>query len=188
MNNERLFLASEISELEALLAHVPDNHVIERMSLKSRLESVRVALAAMPAQTAQKVRLTFRGKPVFGSLGILADFASNAGGLFSNAFSAVLAELKGIDLQDMGPIPDKDKNQLLLTGTALGSFGFEFELPIEEPSLFPEGEAQKAMERIETLFRLAAHVSNYTSPPVTLQTDAFENLLIISVACLPVFK
>ena len=124
MNNESLFLASEISELESLLAHLPESHVIERMSLMSRLDSVRESLAAMPAQTTQKARLTFRGKPVFGSHGISIDFASKASGLFSSAFSAILAELKGGDLQDMGPIPDKDKNQLLLTGTALGSFGF----------------------------------------------------------------
>jgi hypothetical protein len=163
MNNERLFLASEISELESLLAHVPESRVIERLSLMSRLESVRESLAAMPMQTAQKIRLTFRGKPVFESHGISADFASKAGGLFSSAFTAILAGLKGGGLQEMRPIPDKDKNQLLLTGTALGSFGFEFELPIEEPSLFPGTEAQKAMEKIETLF-----FDNFGSSPVSV--------------------
>ena len=117
-------------------------------------------LAAMPTQIAQKARLTFRGKPVFVSRGISVDFASKASGLFSSAFSAVLAGLKGEDLQDMGPIPDRDKNQLLLTGTALGSFSFEFELPTEESSLFPGTEAPKAMEKIETLFRLAAQGSD----------------------------
>lgn len=58
----------------------------------------------------------------------------------------------------MGPIPNRDKNQLVITSTAIGSFGFEFELPAPDPSsLFPETEkAQEAMAKIEALFRLAA--------------------------------
>lgn len=57
----------------------------------------------------------------------------------------------------MGPIPNRDKNQLLITGTAIGSFGFEFELPAPELTLFPEQEnPQIAIEKIEALFRLAA--------------------------------
>jgi hypothetical protein len=45
----------------------------------------------------------------------------------------------------------------LITGTAIGSFGFEFELPAPGPSLFPETEkTQEAMVKIEELFRLSA--------------------------------
>lgn len=104
--------------------------------------------------------MTFRGKPVFGSHGIAADFGGKAAGAFSDAFAAVAAGLSE-GLRYMGPIPNRDKNQLLITGTAIGSFGFEFELPAAEPSLFPEAEkAQQAMAKIEALFRLTAEGSD----------------------------
>jgi hypothetical protein len=158
MTNNYLTIASEIGELENLLAAIPEGNVIERMSLESRLESARAALAALPQQMiAPKARLTFRGKPVFGSHGIAADFGGKAAGAFSDAFAAVAAGLSE-SLRDMGPIPNRDKNQLVITSTAIGSFGFEFELPAPDPSsLFPETEkAQEAMAKIEALFRLAA--------------------------------
>ncbi len=156
MNNDYQSVASEIRELENLLAAIPEGNVIERLSLESRLESAKAALAALPRQSSQKAKLTFRGKPVFGSHGIAADFGSRAAGAFSDAFAAVAAGLSE-GLRYMGPIPNRDKNQLLITGTAIGSFGFEFELPVPEPELFPETEkTQEAMVKIEALFRLAA--------------------------------
>jgi len=156
MTNEALFLASEVKELEVLLASIPASSLIERMSLETRLVSAKKALAAMPQQVGQKARLTFRGKPVFGSHGIAADFGAKATTAFSDAFAAIAAALSE-GLRDMGPIPDRDRNQLLITGTAIGSFGFEFELPTAELSIFPEAtKAQEAMEKIESLFRQAA--------------------------------
>jgi hypothetical protein len=156
MNNHHLSVASEIKEIEDLLASIPDGSVIERMSLESRLGSAKAELALLPKQTAAKALLTFRGKPVFGSHGIAADFAGKAANAFSLAFTAVAAGLcEG--LRDMGPIPNQDKNQLLITGTAIGSFGFEFELPASDSPLFPETQkTEEAMTKIEALLRLAA--------------------------------
>lgn len=161
MNRQRLFIASEIRELEGLLAAIPKENVIERTSLEARLENAKNILDTLP-QTGEgpKARLTFRGKPVFESHGISADFAAKAAGAFSDAFSMVAAGLsKG--LQQSGPIPDRGANQLLITGTAIGSFGFEFELPTQPPTLFQEPEkTEEAMERIEKLFRLTAEGSD----------------------------
>lgn len=160
MSSQRLSIASEVSELEALLASLPPDHIIERMSLESRLQSAQASLAALPKQAESKARLTFRGKPVLGSHGIAADFSGKAVAAFSDAFVAVSAGLTE-GLRDMGPIPNRDKNQLLITGTAIGSFGFEFELPTPEPMLFPEmDQPREAMSRIESLFRLAAEGSD----------------------------
>lgn len=160
MNSEYLFLASEVRELEALLASIPEESIIERMSLEARLVTAKEALAALPRQSTAKAHLTFRGKPVFGSHGIAADFGAKAAGAFSDAFAAVAAGLSE-GLRYMGPIPNRDKNQLLITGTAIGSFGFEFELPIAEPTLFSEAtKAREAMAKIEALFRLAAEGSD----------------------------
>jgi hypothetical protein len=157
MNNEYLSYASEIQELERLLTIIPANRLIDRISLEARLKSVRSIFASLtPVKVSPKARLTFRGKPVLGSHGMSAEFGAKAAGAFSNAFSAVVAGLtEGFQL--IGPIPNKDKNQLLITGTAIGSFGFEFELPSAQPALFPEtAKADEAMGKIETLLRLSA--------------------------------
>lgn len=162
MIDQRFMLESEVHELQALLAGVPAENVIERMSLESRLEKVRAELAALPLKiNAPRIaRLTFRGRPVFGSHGIAADFAGKATEAFADAFAAVAASLNE-NLRYMGPIPDRDKNQLLITGTAIGSFGFELELPSADPALFPELETpQSAMTKILALFRLAAEGSD----------------------------
>jgi hypothetical protein len=50
---------------------------------------------------------------------------------------------------------------LLITGTAIGSFGFEFELPAQPETLFTELEkTEEAMNKIESLLRLAAEGSD----------------------------
>ncbi|MDA8150979.1 MAG: hypothetical protein M0041_07650 [Nitrospiraceae bacterium] len=162
MDNEYLAIASEIRELESLLVDIPKNNLIERMSLDARLATARDSLGAfLPQQLAPRVKLTFRGKPVFGSHGIVADFASKAAMAFSDIFVVVAADGLSEGLRSMGPIPNKEKNQLLITGTAIGSFGFEFELPAPEPSFFPELEkGQEAMVKIEALLRLSAEGSD----------------------------
>lgn len=160
MTSEYLSLASEIRELEGLLSNLPQSSVIERMSLKTRLASVKAELESASDQVAARAKLTFRGRPVYGSHGIAAEFGSKAAGAFTDAFSAIAAGLTE-GLRYMGPIPNKEKNQLLITGTAIGSFGFEFELPVPEPNLFPEeSNTHAAMMRIEELFRLAAQGSD----------------------------
>ncbi len=65
-DGQRLFIASEIRELEGLLAAIPKENVIERTSLEARLENAKNVLDTLP-QTGEgpKARLTFRGKPVF---------------------------------------------------------------------------------------------------------------------------
>lgn len=88
MITERNFLLSEITTLEALLATMPEEDVIDRMSLQARLAQVREELAALPPEAAipKKAVLTFRGKPVMGTHGISADFGSRAAAAFSCVF------------------------------------------------------------------------------------------------------
>jgi hypothetical protein len=156
MTHEHRFIASEIKQIEDILSDLPEEDVIERMSFESRLESARAALAALPQHSFPKARLTFRGKPVVGSHGIAADFGSKAAYAFADAFAAVAAGLNQ-GLRSMGPIPNRDKNQLLITGTVIGSFGFEFELPATESTLFQDdGNTQEAMVKIESLLRFSA--------------------------------
>ncbi|MEX0827828.1 MAG: hypothetical protein WD005_02640, partial [Haliea sp.] len=68
---------------------------------------------------------------------ISADFAGKAATAFHDAFSAILAGINS-RLRYSGPIPDKMHFPLMITGTALGSFGFEMEVPQDVPNLFDE--------------------------------------------------
>jgi len=166
--DEYIYISSEIKELESLLARIPERNAINRVGLEARLKSAREAIVGFDlTQLPQKARLTFRGRPVFGSYGVSADFASKAAGFFTDAFSAVVAGITE-NLRYMGPIPDKQKNQLLITGTAIGSFGFEFELPkvgaeepLEQAALFPiPNRPEDAMQKLEQLFHVAAEGSD----------------------------
>ncbi|AQZ32060.1 MULTISPECIES: hypothetical protein [Pseudomonadaceae] len=156
--DEYLAIAGEIDQLQELLSEIPPDSVLERMGLEARLASAQQIIAGIVSeQLVHKARLTFRGRPVVGSHGIAADFAGKAAGAFSDAVAAVAAGI-GESLRYMGPIPDKSKNQLLITGTAVGSFGFEFELPKpQDHDLFPEpSKAEDALEKIQALMRQAA--------------------------------
>ncbi len=167
-HDEYISFSSEIQELESLLARIPKENVISRLGLESRLKSARDEIARyVPSHLPRKARLTFRGRPVFGSHGASAEFASKASTFFTDAFAAVVAGISE-NLRYMGPIPDKEKNQLLITGTAIASFGFEFELPqlqvangSDQNDLFPEANKLEngpeiAMEKLEKLFQVAA--------------------------------
>lgn len=180
MSYEFLALASEVKELESILRAIPAQNLIERIAFEERLASAKKILDKLPAyQHRAKARLTFRGQPVVGSHGIAADFGSKAAGAFADAFAAVVAGLNE-SLQYMGPIPDKAKNQLLITGTAIGSFGFEFELPSQQDDLFPENEkTEDALELMQTLLRVSAEG---TDDEVTELVEAIHPRAVKKVA------
>jgi len=146
---------SEINEIQKILKDLPSTHVIERLSFESRLKSARLGLEQELANPQPSyATLVFRGKPVAGSRGIAADFGGKAASAFTDAFAAVAAGLNE-SLHSMGPIPDRAKNQLLITGTAMGSFGFEFELPASGlPS--EQKRADDAFEMIQAVFEASA--------------------------------
>ncbi|MFH1115671.1 MAG: hypothetical protein V1792_17315 [Pseudomonadota bacterium] len=111
------------------------------MSLQSRRETVLAALEALPAYQPTSAVLTFLGKPVVGNHGIFAEFAAAAVNKFAEAVAAFAASSIA-PLGDRGPIRDRENYQLLITGTALGSFGFELEeiqpqtpTPVEDLSI-----------------------------------------------------
>ena len=161
MSRKLLSIQSEIDELEKILAGIPEDAVIERFAFEKRLERARTELLSLdtPGATPESLRLTFRGSPVVGSKGIQADFAGKASTAFSDAFSAILAGLSST-LNYMGPIPDKAKHPLLITGTAVGSFGFEIELP-SSTDLFGEySRADEAIESFRELLRVSAEGSD----------------------------
>lgn len=71
MNKQHLSVVAEIRELEELLVAIPEENVIERMSLEARLQTAKDLLATLPqTREAPKARPPFRGRPVFGSHGL----------------------------------------------------------------------------------------------------------------------
>ena len=126
---EYSFLKSDENEVLKILEGIAEDDWIARMSFQGRLESIREKLEGVdPPSAPEKAILTFRGKPVKGSESITADFASKATIYFNDAVAAIAASMSD-KLGYMGQIADKKENQLLITGMAKGSFGFEYEIP-----------------------------------------------------------
>lgn len=157
MNRDEYFACvSEIKELEMLLKKIPAANVIDRHSLMNRLEMARSKIIGIsePAED-YKAKLTFRGKPVLGSHGIIADFGLKAANTFAEAVTAI-AVGSSENLPETGPIPGGQKNQLIITGIAIGSFGFEFELPHSDEKDFSNKIIENALQIIMRLFQSSA--------------------------------
>lgn len=126
-SQEQLQLESERKFLQQQLESLPQTAVLTRSSTESRMEIVENLLAAHPRQPRPlKALLTFRGRPVVGSHGVFAEFGTRASNAFTEAVVTVGAALLG-PLAPTGPLPNREQCQLLITNTAIGSFGFEFE-------------------------------------------------------------
>ena len=127
MQEYRRILA-ERTALENLLDQLPASSVIERQGLEFRRKKVEKILAFHrgPLREPARVRLTFRGKPAVDAHGLLADFGATAVKAFTDAVAAVGAG-RNAPLKLRGAIPGRESYRLLITGTASGSFGFEFE-------------------------------------------------------------
>lgn len=137
----RQHLLAEQNFLREQLVGLPPSARLTRMSTEARLRTIDTQLAEMPVDEREpaRARLTFNGAPVIGSHGIFADFGMRAVSSFTDAVASIAASLIA-PLSSMGPIPNRDQNQLLITNTAIGSFGFELEefrgaqLPLEDES------------------------------------------------------
>lgn len=152
-NQEYLMLSSEINQLKMLIDEMPEYRIFEKKALESRLKNLEDKLSTINQEAlTQKAVITFRGEPVFGSHGILAEFASKASGSFTDAVTAISASLDD-NLAYMGPIPSKKENQLIITNIARGSFGFEFEVPRNGvDTLIPESTSvEQALDSLQGL-------------------------------------
>jgi hypothetical protein len=135
ITSDETHLRSEIGTVRRMLEDLPPDAAIDRLSLKGRIEELTEELSRLSHQPeAATARLTFRGHPVIGSHGIFADFASKATSSFTELVT-VLAAAQTKPVAATGPIPNRDETQLLVTGTAVGSFGFELREHVVQPSI-----------------------------------------------------
>lgn len=149
-----LHLLGERRALQQMISDTPEADVIDRGSLVARLAAVESELSVQPPPRVRaRARLTFRGRPVAGSHGIVAEFGAAAVAAFTDAVAAIGAS-RSMPLAASGPLPHRDQYQLLITNTALGSFGFELEEPVPAPQLFDEpSPVAQALEQTQTLLR-----------------------------------
>lgn len=152
---DTIHLQSERSFLRQQLASLPATAQLTRLSTESRLRGVDKQLAEtkVSAREPARARLTFRGRPVVASHGIFAEFGTKATNAFTDVVAKVAAALSG-PLASMGRIPNRDQSQMLITSTAVGSFGFELEehCPSELP-LGEESSTEKALELASKLLQ-----------------------------------
>lgn len=173
--NEQIALLAEVGTLERMLAETPEDDVVDRASLTVRLQVVQQRLEEAGPLGPEPLRavVTFDGRPVIGGYGIFADFAARAVGTFSDAVSAVAASLTG-PLAATGPIPNREQNQLIITNTAIGSFGFELEecsgqqakLLLDEPSII-----EQALERTQSLLQGTIEINDEALADAAAELD-----------------
>lgn len=142
-------LRAQRVQLAEILVQMPEDQVIDRLSLESRIRWLDDALGAMQQQprVPARARLTFRGKPVVGNYGIFAEFGAAVVDKFSDAIAALAANLAD-PLGSRGTLPSRENYRMLITGTAIGSFGFELEEHIRSDEL-PFANLSPVTEAIE---------------------------------------
>ncbi len=127
-------LLAEKQTVENLLAQTPPDDVLEWNSFAARLDVLnsqiaQVASLKIPARSI----ITYRGRPVFGSHGVASAFGLQATRAYTKLVQNIAAQWhRNQPLGARGTVPDSQKFDLLIVGTALGSFGFEVEERIEE--------------------------------------------------------
>lgn len=145
MNEIYQNLLSQKKALEEMIKSTPPNAALEMGSLRAALEEIddKLSETSNNKQELASARLTFSGKSVIGSHGILADFGADAVSAFVEAVKALAASLRD-PLGSRGIIPVKGQNPLLITNIALGSFGFELEEYKEGEQLLIDSESYVA--------------------------------------------
>jgi hypothetical protein len=148
-------LLGERTALQRMIESTPVDDVLDRGSLTARLEEIEYKLSEAKINESEpaRARITFNGRPVIGSYGIFADFGTKIIGAFNEAVTSVAASLSG-GLAAKGPIPNREQNQLLITNTALGSFGFDLEeYRAGQSSIDEKSALDLAIERTQSLLQ-----------------------------------
>ena len=154
---ERDATQADIAAVEALLkARTAEKDPIGHMQFSRRLEDLERKLVEIEAAplTSAEVGLFFSGRPVAGSYGVLADFGGRAIAEFQALVSSMFAAQEGA-LGARGPVPQRDRSQLLLTDIARGSFGFILH-QAEGPALIDSEMKEVVSHAVDLVFRISS--------------------------------
>lgn len=126
---EREAIRADLAAIQGLIdLRTEDEDPVGWAQLSYRKQSLEGQLAELAASPAQRssVGLFFGGRPVVGSRGIAVDFGTAAVENFQALVSTRFASLEGA-LGERGPLPQRDRTQMIITDVARGSFGFILE-------------------------------------------------------------
>jgi len=168
------FLLSERATLTDMIERAPSGSIITTMSLKHRLKEVEQELAEYPdgiLSRPVRAALTFAGKSVVGSLGIRAEFGSDAVKAFATAVTQVGAS-RHAPLGSRGRVPDSEEYQLLITGIAPGSFGFQVEEASPQLGLITESHpVEQAIGRVKEILEASVGTDEQLADAIS-ETDS----------------
>jgi hypothetical protein len=139
-----------------LNARTAEKDPVGHMQFSRRLEDLTQRLREIegtPSRSAE-VGLFFGGRPVVGSYGVLADFGAKAIAEFQALVSSAFAAQEGT-LGARGPVPQRDRSQMLLTDVARGSFGFILHQALE-PTLIDSEMKDIVSHAVDLVFRVSS--------------------------------
>ncbi|MBX9910074.1 MAG: hypothetical protein K2Z25_15335 [Beijerinckiaceae bacterium] len=154
---ERDAIRADLASIEALLsATTEDEDPVGWLQFNQRREMLAEELAAAGSAVSAYagVGLFFGGRPVVGSHGIIADFATKAVAEFQNLVSNAFAAAEGV-VGARGPVPQRDRTKLLITDVARGSFGFILE-QADEPQMVDSQMKQVVGTAIDLVYRVGS--------------------------------
>lgn len=143
---DRSGITAELSGIEQLLRSLPEEDALGRMSLDSRRQQLLEQLESLGAErnTLASTALFFGGKPVIGSRGIQAEFASRVLDDYRDSVINMWASAGG-EVASRGPVADQDSARLHVTELLHGSVGFLIEeIDLKALPLFPSPLKQAA--------------------------------------------
>lgn len=131
-------LKAELISVKSLLNEAHDiGDPVGVIQYEERLSSIVKEIESMEGalDTQASVAIYFGGKPVFGSRGILAEFASVAIEEFQTLISKVQAVNILGQIGERGRVPEVANTDLMITAVTKGSFGFILEELTEQTPL-----------------------------------------------------
>jgi hypothetical protein len=158
---DRSGITAELSGIEQLLLALPGEDALGRMSLNSRRQQLLEQLEYLGAQraTLASTALYFGGRPVIGSRGIQAEFASKVLDDYRDSVINMWASAEG-EFASRGPVPDQDSARLHVTELLHGSVGFLIEeIDLKALPLFPSP-LKKAADAVDELIVSVAKESD----------------------------
>lgn len=155
---EKDSLSSDLETVTRLLEErTEDEDPVGWLQFNARRNQIETELAALEntPDTTGTVGLFFSGRPVVGSRGVFADFGGKALDQFQAIVSTQLAATEG-PVGMRGPIPQRERAQLIVSNVSRGSFGFILEEANQEGQLLSTP-TKAAIESVaDLLYRLAS--------------------------------
>lgn len=173
-------LRADLAAVDALLAARSEaEDPVGWLQFSIRREEIEEEIRASEAaeEFHASVGLFFGGRPVLGSKGIRADFAGLVVAQFQDLVSKRLATLESGPLAARGPVPLREKAQLMITDVARGSFGFLLEEESSSDALTNTPLQIVVEEMSELIYRLSLPEDEIFESV----SDALDERLLLSV-------